>query len=82
MEIAHASFIHSRNYGAMYGEGDSYERQQRRVTHAVGTLTKTAVLLESARRCFVAGQYGPLRSLLEDHAQVPWVSHEIVGFEV
>ena len=83
MEIAHASSINSRNYRAFYGEGDSYELQQLSVTHAVRTLTKTAVLLESARRCFIARQYGPLRSLLEDQAQDPWVSPtEIVGFKV
>ena len=68
---------------AFYGEGDSSERQQRRVAHAVGTLTKTAVLSVSARRCFIARQYGPLRSLLEDQAQELWASPlEIVGFEV
>ena len=83
MEIAHASSINSCNYRAFYGEGDSYEQQQRRVARAVGTLTKTAVLMEFARRCFIARQYGPLRSLLEDQAQEPWVSPlEIVGFEV
>ena len=82
MEIAHASFINIRNCTAFYGEGDSYELQQLGVTHAVRTLTKTAVLLESARRCFIARQYGPLRSLLEDQAQEPWVSPlEVVGFE-